>query len=61
MGLTPTPPPPWLKLVRIMRETWYVSTYTDVVSENTPFSTKNPLILLMPAFFFFLAKVVPLL
>ena len=32
-------------------EIWYVSTRTNVISENTPFSTKNPLILLISTFF----------
>ena len=30
---------------------WYVNTHTYVVSENVPFSTKTPLILLISAFF----------
>ena len=30
-------------------EIWYVSTQTDLTSENIPFSTKNSLILLMSA------------
>ena len=36
-----------------MLEAWnsVLSTYTYVVSENVPFSTKTPSILLMPAFF----------
>ena len=33
-------------------EIWYVSTHTYVVSENIPLSIKNPLILLISAFFF---------
>ena len=33
-------------------EIWYVSTHIYVVSENIPFSTNNPLILLVLAFFF---------
>ena len=33
------------------REIWYVSTHTFVVSENIPFSTKNPLILMISIFF----------
>ena len=40
-----------LKLVRIILETWYVSTHTYLVPENIPFSTKTTLILLMSAFF----------
>ena len=31
-------------------EIWYVSTSTFLVSENVPFTTKTPLILLMSAF-----------
>ena len=48
-----------------MLEAWnLVCKHThDVVSENIPFSTKTPLILLMSAFFaksqYFLAKIVP--
>ena len=30
---------------------WHESTHTYAVSENMPFSTKAPLILLMPEFF----------
>ena len=33
-------------------EIWYVSTQTYVISENIPYSTKTPLILLMSEFFF---------
>ena len=40
-----------LKLVRIMLETWYVSTHTYLVPEDILFSTKTTLILLMSAFF----------
>ena len=44
----------------------FVSTHTYLVSQNVPFSTKTPLILLMSGFFLlksqhFLAKIVPLL
>ena len=38
-------------------EIWCVSTHAYAVSENIPFSTKPLLILLMPAFFFFLENI----
>ena len=57
-----------LKIVRIMLEfeIWYVNKDTYVVSENIPFSTMIPLILLISAFSakkisIFLAKIEPLL
>ena len=42
-------------------EIWYVSTHAYVILENIAFSTKTCLALLIWAFFFFLAKIVPLL
>ena len=44
---------PFLKLVRIMLETWNLvrKVHTYIVSENIPFSTKAFLILLMSAAF----------
>ena len=48
----PPTPPPCLKLVKIVIETWnwFVNTHTYTVSENIPFCTKALLILLMSAF-----------
>ena len=42
---------PYLKLVRLILETCYVSTLTYAVSENILVSTKTLLIFLTPAFF----------
>ena len=53
------PPVKNLLELRYKLEIWYVSTHTYVVLENIPFSTKNPLILLISAFF--ASKIVPLL
>ena len=45
------PPPPCLKPVAIMLETWILGCNTYVVLEKIPFSSKAFLILLMSAFF----------